>query len=166
MRFLSAGKSPRWYACFCQGLNKFGSLLCTRLLVWFFWASTLILVVGLSAALVQSHLSSAYTLVSILAISMAGVDFSVWMTSLIIYPVIMVEQRGPVEAIRRSLVLSRGMRCYFFCSALCLWIAKIFALALVQGFVADASKLSSLVSIAGVIVASATSLFSLPLTTM
>lgn len=159
-----AGKSPHWYACFCHGLGKFCSLLCARLLVWLFLASTLVLVVGLCAALVQSH--AANWLVTILIISYLGVAFSVFMTAMILYPVIMVERQGPTAALRRSLVLSRGMRCYFFCCATCLWIAKLILLGVLQAIFANASKLSSLVSIAGVIVAAVSSLFSLPLTTV
>ena len=147
----------------------FGSLLCARLFVWLFLASTLVLVVGFSAALVQSHTATANWLVIMLSICYIGVAFAVFMTAMILYPVIVVERQGrrrPTAALKRSLVLSRGMRCYFFCCATCLWVVKLTFLGVLQAIFADASKLSSLVSIAGVIVAAAASLISLPLTTV
>jgi len=163
---IQAEKSPQWFSCVCRGFHNVTKLICARVLVWFFLASTLSLLLGLSFALVQTRLSSVYFLVTLLSISYLGVCFTVWMTMMILYPVILIEKKGPVAAIRRSFSLARGMRCYFFCSAMCLWITKLVALGVLQSIFADASKVSSLISVAGVLVTSLGSLFSIPLTTM
>lgn len=160
-----AGKSPTWYACLCRGFHQFGALACARVLVWFFLISTLALVVGFAEALISASVNS-YFLVTLLSISYVGVGFTVWTTTMILYPVIVIENKGPTDGIRRSFTLARGQRCYFFCCALCIWIARLFVLGLLQSFLDDASKVSSLISVAGVIITSFTSSFSLPLTSV
>jgi len=161
---IQAGRSPQWLSCIRRGFQNLCKLICARVLVWFFLASTLSLLLGLSFALVQTESSSVYFLVTILSISYFGVGFTVCMTVMILYPVVLIEKKGPVEAIRRSFTLARGMRCYFFCSALCLWVTKLVALGVLQSIFADASKVSSLISVAGVLVTSLGSMFSIPLT--
>lgn len=161
-----AGRSPRWDSCIGHGLRNLGKLICARFLVWFFLASTTSLLMGLSFALVQSHIIAVNCLVAMLSIAYVGVAFTVFMTVMILYPVIVIEKRGPVDAIRHSFTLSRGLRCYFFGSALCLWVTKFVALGLLQGIFADASRVSSFISFGGVAVSSLGSLFSIPLTTM
>ena len=165
--FLSlAGKpQPSLYACFCHGLRKFGVMLGTYCLLWLFLIVTFVLVFGLGTALVQANL---YGLVVILGIIYFGICFTVWMTSLILVPILLVEKDPdyphtgiyPVAAIRRALILSRGLRCYFFGAAVCVWMAHAAVLGLLQGVAAQTSL------VVGVVLATLASLISMPLTCM
>jgi hypothetical protein len=164
---IHAGRSPEWYPCMGQGFGQFSSLVCARLLVWFLLLSTLALDVGLCVALAESApmMSNRYVLVTLLSIAYLGASFTLWTTTMILYPVIIVEKKGPVAALRRSFELARGLRCYFFCSALCLWIIKLFVVALLQNIFLS-SNVASLISVAGVAITSMGSLVGLPLFTM
>ena len=80
-------------------------------------------------------------------------------------PVIVVENKGPVDSIRRSFELSQGRRCYVFCGIFILWVMEM----VVQQFLANlfgvsTMPLSSLLTPIGVFVSFLGNLMYMPLT--
>mmetsp|Transcript_36199 Transcript_36199/g.75294 ORF Transcript_36199/g.75294 Transcript_36199/m.75294 type:complete len:339 (-) Transcript_36199:69-1085(-) len=82
---------------------------------------------------------------------------------MLIFPVIIIENKGPMNAIRRSFEVSEGRRCYIFCAIFVLWVVKLIVAQLLHNIFNGDNPLAAILSPAGIIVSFIPDLIYLPL---
>lgn len=157
------GRTPNWKDCLKEGFKSFCPIICTSLLAglafliaYFIAFIAMGIVIGIGDALFGDTVAGLAAVLGGSAIAVAYVYFFVALMTLT--PTIVVEKKGPVDAIYRCWELANNNRCYIFCTAFGLALALV-AVQLVLSLIFANSVL-------GVIVRNGFSLFTLPLATM
>mmetsp|Transcript_17720 Transcript_17720/g.33607 ORF Transcript_17720/g.33607 Transcript_17720/m.33607 type:complete len:337 (+) Transcript_17720:96-1106(+) len=123
------GRSPEWYPSLRFGLQKFLPLIGASLVVFLAWAG----ICGVTLVLASIFLAGAGTKIGLLLVLIGvvivaiGVVASVYMfvTVIPLYPIIVIEEKGPINALRRCMELSRGRRGYFFVGVFLLYVGQV-----------------------------------------
>jgi hypothetical protein len=116
-------RQPNWYSSLKLGIKSFCPLLATALMVNGAWFATLlatVFMVALLGALADTKIGGLAVLMAFLT-ALAGMFACIWIviTFIPVYQVIIIEGKGPVNALRRCLELAKGRRCYWFCGVFC-----------------------------------------------
>lgn len=122
------GRAPEWYPSLMAGLRKFLPLLGATLLVWGSMIAisfAAFLVVLIFAAGANSELGFIFILLALAVGAVACVAVLCIMVIVVpLFPIIIIEEKGPMNALRRCVELSKGRHGYFFVSVLMLWIMQ------------------------------------------
>lgn len=126
-----AGRNPEWYPTLRFGLTKFGPLFFASLLVMGAY-----LVVGLVTYLIAfifalgagTSLGFLFILAA-LAVFAVGICVAIYIyvTVIPLYVIIVIEEKGPINALHRCMELSRGRRAYFAAGVFVLFIIEYLA---------------------------------------
>ena len=126
-----AGRNPEWYPTLRFGLTKFGPLFLASLLVMGAY-----LVVGLLTSLIAlifmlgagTSLGFLFMLVA-LAVYAVGICIGIYIyiTVIPLYVIIVIEEKGPINALHRCMEISRGRRAYFFVGVFLLFVIEYLA---------------------------------------
>jgi hypothetical protein len=109
------GVTPEWLACLKVGANYFWALLCSGfviMLVVLAMALVPALFVGIAAA---TDSGFAFFLVALAYVAFLVGYVYVLICSIIVFPVIVVENKGPIEGVKRAVSLVQGSWCDVFC---------------------------------------------------
>lgn len=122
-------RQPNWYSSLKLGIMKFCPLLAAAIIVNGAWFITYLVTAIIASALLafsETKLGGLFFLMA-LATVVFGAYGCVWImiTFIPVYQVIVIEEKGPISALRRSLELANGRRCYWFCGVFLLWIIKV-----------------------------------------
>jgi len=121
-------EEPRWLNSLKQGFSRWCDLFGTGLLVALGLAVCHLFTFGVFYAILQLS-TKLVPLVFILQICYIVFLIFVSVSLMIMVPVIIVEQKGPVDTIKRCWELANGQRCFIFCTVFCLaiisWILQI-----------------------------------------
>lgn len=162
---LYAGRDPHWCECFKVGFRKWCAVFCAAMIVG------LCMGVGnlLTQVIAQVFFSiSPYLLFISIAIMIAWLVFIifVYVSLVILIPVIMIENLGSLDGIKRAWTLSWNNRCYIFCTLFCfllVYYLGILVLAVIIGSVGGSNALFTAV---GSIALTLPSLVFLPIATI
>jgi hypothetical protein len=152
-----------WFTCVKLGFQHFCALLgaafCVAAVTYGGFLFVALLFVGAQSW--KSGFLAFLTFITFVAylIGMIYVVSSV----MLIFPVIMVENKGPINAIRRSFEISEGRRCYVFCAIFTLWVARAILIRLLHNIFNGDNPLSAFLSPVGIIVSFIPDLLYLPL---
>jgi hypothetical protein len=111
---------PGWLPSLNMGANHFCSVLGASLFIGAgIWSGAVLVILMLAASQ-----DSAFMLfvASIGALLFAAAFIWTVSSTVAVLPVIVVENLGPLEGIKRSIELSSGRRCYFVCGTFILWL--------------------------------------------
>lgn len=122
------GRTPEWYPSVRLSLQKFLPLVGGSLLYFgavLVTGSVTLVLAKMCAAGFNSDLVLLFLVMAFLVI-VSGVAVLIWITVTFIplYPVIMIEDRGPINALRRCMELCRGRRGYMFAGVAVLFLAQ------------------------------------------
>lgn len=157
-----AGEPQPWLAAAKAGAAKF----CTLLL-----ASMIVLGVSCGGAFVVYAIiimAAAFNsgLLGFLAVISAIVYLvllCLWISQTrFIFPVIMIENKGAVNSVRRSFEISKGRQCYIFCACFILWVAKVLVAQLLHNIFSGDSLMAAFLSPGGIIISFIPDLIFLP----
>mmetsp|Transcript_1455 Transcript_1455/g.1996 ORF Transcript_1455/g.1996 Transcript_1455/m.1996 type:complete len:334 (-) Transcript_1455:240-1241(-) len=80
-----------------------------------------------------------------------------------IFPMIMVENKGPINAIRRSFEISEGRRAYIFCAVFILWTGKVIVSQLLHNIFSSGNPMAAFLTPFGIIISFVPDLIYLPI---
>jgi hypothetical protein len=112
---------PGWLPSLKMGANHFCSVLGASLFIGAgIWSGAVLVIILLAV----SHGSNFMFFVACIGALLYAAGF-VWIvtSTVAVLPVIVVENLGPLEGIKRSIELSSGRRCYFICGTFILWLS-------------------------------------------
>jgi hypothetical protein len=111
---------PGWLPSLKMGANHFCSVLGASLFIGAgIWSGAVLVILLLAAS--QGSMFMLFVACIAALIYAAGFIWTITSTVAVL-PVIVVENLGPLEGIKRSIELSAGRRCYFVCGTFILWL--------------------------------------------
>ena len=115
-------RPPHWIACFRKGFSKFCDVFCAMFLVNVGLVVANVIFSMLMSLLLEGHNILLNLLVFVFYLAWAVVNIYVLVPLMLVVPIVVVEQKGPVEAVRRCWNMSWDHRCYIFCTVFCLTV--------------------------------------------
>lgn len=161
-----AAQTQGWLTCAKLGMHHFCALLGASVLVGATLYGGLLVVVLIIWLGVKTSSGFLGFVGFIAAISYLAVAIFIFSSVMMIFPVVMIENKGPIIAIRRSIEISEGRRCYIFCAILILFVIRSIVAQLLQNIFTSDNPLASFFSAGGIIVAFLPDLLFLPLTSI
>lgn len=165
-----AGRTPEWYPSLRSGLRNMFDLLGATLLVY----GAIMAVVGTLTAMVWLAMNHIFSMVGFLFLTFAVLVTCVgivtvcyiWITTIPLYPIIVMEEKGPINALRRCVELTKGRASYFSVGVVLLWICQ-FVLGQFLHYIFNGGDTASFVfKPAGILVGFLPGLIYVPLDTM
>mmetsp|Transcript_9291 Transcript_9291/g.20092 ORF Transcript_9291/g.20092 Transcript_9291/m.20092 type:complete len:342 (+) Transcript_9291:226-1251(+) len=158
-----AAQPQGWFTCAKLAFEKFCSLLTSSLAVSAcIWGGLLFCLMILGGALKAEAPFLAF--LGFIALVGYGIALVYFLSSvMLIFPVIMVENKGPINAIRRSMEISEGRRCYLFCAIFIVYVAKVIVAQLLHNIFNGDNPLATVLSPAGILVSFIPDLLYLPI---
>ena len=152
-----AAQPQGWFVCLKVGVQQFCSLLGTAVLVG------IPTYVGLTIAILASKVPVlGFLLIMLYAV---GLCYLVASTCLA-YPVVVVENKGPMQALRRSLELTEGRRFYTFCPICVFYIVRFIVGFLLHNIFNSSDNPLRYMTPTGIIVSFVPDLLYMPLNTI
>ena len=165
-----AGRSPEWYPSLRLGFQKFLPLIGASLIVflaWFGLSVVTILIAAIFFAGINTKIGLLFGLIGVVIVSI-GVVASIYMfvTVIPLYPVIVMEEKGPINALRRCMELSKGRRGYFFVGVFLLYIMQVILGRILHGIFNENDPASFFFTPSGAIVSFIPNVLYVPLVTV
>lgn len=164
------GRSPEWYPSLRSGLQRFLPLIGASLLVYFALAGVLLVTMLLATmffAGINTKIGLLFGLIGLLIVVVgAAVCIYILVSVIPLYPIIVIEEKGPLNGIRRCMEVSRGRRGYFFVGVFLLYIGQVILGRMLHGIFNGDDPASIFFAPAGAIVSFLPNLLYVPLVTV
>ena len=165
------GRTPDWYGSLRTGLNKFFPLAGGSLLVMLGFGAVLVVASILFMLFMSGSSTNLGFLFILMAVIVAAIGFvavvAIYVTVIPLYSIIVIEEKGPMNALRRCMEITKGRQAYMLVGALILLGAqKILARLLHKIFNPSDDPASFFFSPSGTLVSFIPNILYLPLATM
>lgn len=120
-----AAQPQSWRACWKIGLDQLRTLVVASMIrVGVAISGWLIFAVFIGMAVATESIF--FVLLALIVFGMVSLALLYFLLSIVlVIPVIVVESKGPVEALQRSYEMSKGRQSYVFCALFIMWIVRL-----------------------------------------
>ena len=165
-----AGRNPEWYPSFRFGISKFVPLIGATLLVIVAYAAVslvTLLFFSIFMAGASTQLGFLFMLVAVLIFIMGGCAIVYIFISIIpLYPIIVIEEKGPINALHRCMELSKGRLAYLSAGVVLLVVMQYVMSHLLHAVLNGGGASDYFFSPAGAVVSFLPNVLYVPLVTM
>jgi len=165
------GRSPEWYPSLRFGLKKFLPLIGASLIVSLALVGLSVVTMLIAAiffyGMMNTKIGLLFGLIGVAIVSIGVVAcIYMWVTVIPLYPIIVMEEKGPINALRRCMELSKGRRGYFFVGVFLLYMMQVILRRILHGIFNENDPASFFFAPTGAIVSFIPNVLYVPLVTM